>query len=184
MAAAISLWPGAPAIAAEPVDEVQVQAAYVLNFVKYSRWPALPDGPLVIAVLGTPDDAAALRALVQQAGNVQGRPVSVRLLPLASIAQAGNQAVRALDGAAGNAQVLYVGSTHASWSRAVTALAAGKPMLTIGPGGAFLQAGGMFALYSDAGHVRFAVNATAIRASTIDVSARLLMLARPLDGAR
>lgn len=165
---------------ATPVDELSVQAAYVLNFVRYSRWPPQDTGPFVIAVLGTADDASAFRELAQRAAPVQGRKVVVKLLPLASIARDGKEAVRALSDAAGHAEVLYVGTSHDSWAEAASAVAVGKPMLTVGTTRHFLERGGMFALYLDAGHVRFAVNAPVIRTSPVDVSARLLMLARPM----
>ena len=173
-------WMGAcaPTARAAPADEVQVHAAYVVNFVRYSRWPAAP-GPLTIGVVATPEYAAAMREAATRAGSVDGRAIVVRLLPMATIAPPAAEADRALAAAAADVDVLYVGTTHRSWSRAAVAVAKGRTMLTVGPGRAFLDDGGMIGLYLDRGHVRFDVNAPAIRASAIDVSARLLVLARP-----
>lgn len=163
-------------------DEMRVHAAYVMNFVRYSRWPGADEGPLVIAVLGTAENADALRGLAERAGSINGRRLSVRRLPLASIPPAAPAARDALAAATAHSHVLYVGSSHRAWSRTVAAATAGRPVLTIGPGQAFVAAGGMFGLYLDRGHVRFAVNAPAIKASSVDVSARLLVLARPAGG--
>ena len=163
-------------------DEMRVHAAYVLNFVRYSQWPAPGDGPIVVTVLGTAPDATVLRELAARAGTIQGRPLSVRLLSLASIPPEHSSAVRAIAGATAGSHVLYVGSSHRAWSRAVGAAAAARPLLTVGPGPGFVAAGGMFGLYLDGGHVRFAINAPAIKASPVVVSARLISLARPGPG--
>lgn len=181
LALLVALLPaGAPSAATE--DEMRVHAAYVMNFVRYSRWPGSGDGPIVIAVLGTAESANALRELAQRAGSINGRRLSVQLLPLASIPPSQPVALQALTAATANGHVLYVGSSHRAWARTAAAAAAGRPLLTVGPGQAFVAAGGMFGMYLDRGTVRFMVNAPAIKASRVDVSARLLVLARPPGG--
>ena len=170
------LLPRAPQAA--ETDEMRVQAAYVLNFIRYSRWPAGDGEPIVIAVLGTAQNAAALRDLATRAGAINGRRVVVRLLPLSSVAPAQAPAVQALTTATADAHILFVGSSHSGWSRPAAQATSGRPVLTVGPGRTFVDAGGMFGLFLEQGHVRFAVNAPAIRGSGIDVSARLLALAR------
>lgn len=161
-------------------DEVRVHAAYVMNFIRYSRWPGARDGPLVVSVVGTAGDANVVKELAARAGPIDSHRVTVRLVALASIPPAHAQAVTALTPAASSTHVLYLGATHRAWSRAVAAACAGRAVLTVGPGPAFVSAGGMFGLYLDGGNVRFTVNAPAIKASNVDVSARLLMLARPM----
>ncbi|WP_189456628.1 YfiR family protein [Cognatilysobacter bugurensis] len=178
----VSAWPGARRAYGATEDEMRVHAAYVMNFVRYSRWPQAGDGPLVISVLGTAQNVSALRDLATRAGAINGRRLSVRLLPLASIPPSEPAAVRALQQAAAASDVLYVGSSHRAWSRTAATAMAGRPVLTVGPGQDFVSSGGMFGMYLDGGHVRFAVNAPAVRASSLDISARLLTLARPATG--
>lgn len=175
-------WPAAHRAHGAAVDEMRVHAAYVMNFVRYSRWPGGGDAPLVISVLGTSENANALRELAQRAGAINGRHLKVRLLPLASIPPGDAAATRAVAQAAAGSDVLYVGSSHHAWSRPVAAAMAGRPVLTVGPGRDFVSSGGMFGMYLDEGNVRFAVNPPAIRASSVDVSGRLLTLARPATG--
>jgi hypothetical protein len=164
-------------------DEMRVHAAYLMNFVRYSRWPEPPTGGLVVAVLGTPDSATVLRDMTRRAGPIHGQPVTVRLLPLASLAPPAPESTRALSAAAAGAHVLYVADTHRGWARAASAVASERALLTVGTGRDFLGDGGMITLYADGANVRFAVNAPAIKASRVDVSARLLVLAR-LPGGR
>lgn len=163
-------------------EEVRVHAAYVMNFIRYSRWPGVSDGPLVVSVVGTAGDANVVKEFAARAGPIDGRRVAVRLVPLASIPPAHPQAVSALVPAASSTHVLYLGASHRAWSRAVAASCTGRAVLTVGPGPSFVSAGGMFGMYLDGGNVRFTVNAPAIKASNVDVSARLLMLARPATG--
>jgi hypothetical protein len=106
----------------------------------------------------------------------------VRLLPLASLAPSTPESTRALAAAVAGAHVLYVAESHRGWTRAASAVASERPLLTVGTGPGFLSDGGMITLYMDGANVRFAVNAPAIKASRVDVSARLLVLARPPGG--
>ena len=170
-----------PAVATTP-DEMRVHAAYVLNFIRYSRWPAARGESLNIVVVGSSGDASVLRETASRAGAVQGRVVHVRHLPLASVAPPPAEAASAVTDSLRRAHVVYVGASHYSWARTVASATAGRPVLTVGARPGFLREGGMIELYLQQGMVRFDVNAPAIKASPLDVSARLLVLARPAGG--
>jgi hypothetical protein len=169
---------------ARPTDESEVQAAYIVNFVRYARWPSLPaSAPVAVAVVGGAEMAAPLRALARRIGSVDGHPLVVRVLPLNSTAPARSAAVTAVRAEMGDAQVLFVAPSHRSWNTAAIAAAAGRPVLTVGTGSDFAAAGGMFSLFNDDGRVRFSANADAVRASGVDVSARVMLLARAQPGS-
>lgn len=168
----------APAVAAAP-EEMRVQAAYVMNFIRYTRWPDAAGEALDVVVVGTSNDAAVLRESASRAGAVQGRLVNVRHLPFASVAPPADEASSAVRASLGRAHVVYVGASHYSWARTVASATAGRPVLTVGARHGFLREGGMIELYLQQGTVRFDVNAPVIKASPLDVSARLLVLARP-----
>jgi len=54
----------------------------------------------------------------------------------------------------------------------------GKPVLTVGEGEAFLDAGGMISLVLDDQAVRFQASPRALRAARLDLSSRVLRLAQ------
>ena len=103
----------------------------------------------------------------------------VRLLPLNTIAPDRALAVRTLKAQLDDARVVYVAASHHGWNDSVVAAVADRPVLTVGVGGDFIAAGGMFALFEKQGRVAFSANEDAIRRAALDVSARVLVLARP-----
>jgi len=172
----------APAARAAPLDEASVHAAYVINFVRYSRWPGLaPGAPLVIATLGRSESAEALRGLASRAGAVEGHPLQVKTLALDRVPPSGEEATAVIAAEAADAQLVFVDASHRAWNRAVIAALAGRPVLTVGMGSEFVAGGGMFGLVNREGRVVFTANNEAIARNPVDVSARVLMLARPLD---
>jgi hypothetical protein len=171
----------APDAHAEPLDEASVHAAYVINFVRYSRWPRLaPDAHLVVATLGPPESADALRVLASRADPVEGHVVKVRALSLNHAPPKHDEAVATIRAHAADAQLVYVAPSHRGWNQAVIEALAGRPVLTVGMGSEFVAGGGMFGLVRREGRVVFTANSQAIMRNPVDVSARVLMLARPL----
>jgi hypothetical protein len=174
---AIAIVPRAPAA---PADAASLHAAYVINFIRYTRWPeAQARSPLVIAVLGPGEQAAVLRRLARHAGPIEGRRLEVRQLPLNTIAPARTKAIATLRSGLANADVVYVAGSHQSWNEAVIAAVKGEPVLTVGIGPEFVAAGGMFGLVEGDGRVHITSNEAVVRKAPIDVSARVLLLARP-----
>lgn len=173
---AFALMPQAPAA---PADAASLHAAYVINFIRYTRWPdAQARSPLVIAVLGPGEASTMLGRLARKAGPVEGHPLRVRRLPLNPIAPSRAEAIDALRESLAGAAVVYVAASHQSWNEAVIAAVKGQPVLTVGVGGEFVAAGGMFGLVEDAGRVHITANEAAVRRAPLDVSARVLLLAR------
>lgn len=172
-----------PQAMAAPADAASLHAAYVINFVRYTRWPvAKADGPLVIAVLGAGDASTTLAQLARRAGAVEGRPLRVRRLSLNPIAPSRAEAIEAVRESLSGVHVVYVAASHQSWNEAVIAAAKGQPVLTVGVGGRFVAAGGMFGLVQDGGRVHITANEAVVRQASIDVSARVLLLARSTQG--
>lgn len=168
-----------PSVAQTDVESVY--NAYVLNFVRYARWPDSDTlgVPYVIAVIGPPGTAATLRQLVSRGEGVSGHPLSVRSISFNAIAPPPEQAIKALRGTLGDARVVFVAQSHRSWNAPVIAAVKGQPVLTVGVGGGFVAQGGMLGLFEKNGRVNFSANEEAIRHSSVEVSARVLVLARP-----
>jgi hypothetical protein len=153
---------------------VQVKAAYLLNFLRYTHWPQSgPEGPapaVEVVVLGSDDLAAALRALLRQTGT-PGHAVRVRRVDQ-GLAPARLQ--RELRGA----DVLYLGADTWPDSSSLLEELQGKPVLTVGDAPEFAQAGGMLGLVPQGPRIVFDANPAAIQASGLQVSAKVLKLAR------
>lgn len=147
---------------AQTVDLDTLKGAFLFNFIKFTEWPAdrpTAGGPIV-ACLDAPQVAAALDEIVRS--RPTGRPIAVRRLT-------------ASDAAAG-CDVLYVGGRDPR--RSLLAQTKGMPVLTVGETPQFADAGGLAYFYLEDGHLRFAINLPAVRATGLRLSPQLLSLAK------
>lgn len=181
LAGAVVAWTLMASTLARAADEANVHAAYVINFIRYSRWPDPQpvDQPYVIAVLGPAGTAATFRTAAGSAAHIGGREFVVRIVPVNPVAPALTQAVRALQQDLQGVHVVYVAASYHGWNRAIVAAVAGRPVLTVGIGHEFVEAGGMFGLFENGGRVSFGTNENVIRNASVSISARVLVLARP-----
>jgi hypothetical protein len=147
-----------PALSAEPSPtEYEVKAAFLFNFLKFVDWPAAPDGPWIIGVVGANSFAGVLEDTVR-GKTVKGFPVTVKRLPAIS--------------AAHGCHIVFVPATvHA-------AFAPPPGILTVGDDLHFLEAGGIVSFYLEDGKVRFEIQAEAAKAAGLRVSPQLLKLGK------
>jgi hypothetical protein len=148
-----------------PLDQ-QVKGAFIYNFVQFVDWPdkafARDDDPIVIGVLENEPMEAAIKAAVD-GKTVKGRKLEVR---------------RFAADAVGACQVLYLGG--GSRGDLVKAQA-GKPVLTIGDAENFTDSGGMIRFYVEERKVRFEINQAASERAGLQISAKLLKLAKVVN---
>ena len=154
-----------------PPPEIEVKAAFVLNFVRFVYWTNLPEeentADLRICALANSDFADAVRRVA--AGKMAGkRSISLRFEPTPTPSRC---RVLILD--AGDYRI------------AAPALSAVRnaPVLTIGNGPGLIPMGGMFELIVRDRKVQFDINLDAIHKANLDVSSRLLELSRNLKTA-
>ena len=157
--------------AAQPYDRAQVEAAYLLNFIRYTEWPAAamppPEAPIVVAVYRAPQTAAALEAIAASGERIAGREIEVRA------SRTPKRLARDIAGA----HVLYVGDD------AETALALARELvLTVGSVEGFNQHGGMVEVVPAGSRLVFDANVAAIRRAGLAMSAKVLALARRVEG--
>jgi hypothetical protein len=162
-----------PARAGAPrADRQDLKAAFIYNLVKFTEWPegALgpPGEPVVVGVLDDATVHAALRDLL--AGKRAGeRPLVVRRI---------DRPAEIL-----SCHVLFVGSrTPAGVADALT-FARPTPMLTIGNGAAFLDAGGMLGFEEEAGTLKFVASPDAAARARLTLNSQLLRVALPRHGS-
>lgn len=154
--------------AGQPALEYDVKAAFILNFVRYIEWPP-PERqpPLHICVLQQNPFGDRLTAVV--AGEEwHGGAMHVRVVP---------DVRRGTD-----CHVLYVPAAAMPRFIAGAALIAGRPVLTVGEHERFLDEGGMMRLFVDDNRVRFSVNQQSADRAGLQISSRLLRLARSVIG--
>ena len=161
-----------------------LKAAFVLNFARYAEWPqtsfASAEDPIDFLVIGDEGVAEALEALAERAAPVSGRPVRVRSV----VAERAEEPARLL-AELREVEVLFVGRdvSPTALSRLLRELA-GAPLLTVGDVDGFAAAGGMLGLVPEQNRYVFDANPRAIAAAGVEVSARVLKLARSLQGRR
>ena len=164
-------------------DEAAVHAAYVVNFLQYAEWPqrsADDDGPLVVLVVGPGEVADVVRQMSRAAGPRAGRDIRVRT---AKLPDDGARLHDVLERRMSGVHAVFVAREQPEVAEAVIRIARGRPVLTIGVGKHFVEAGGMLALIREGAHVAFSSNLQAILASPIVVSSKVLKISRPLRGS-
>jgi len=172
-------------VAQKPVPAHEVEAAYLLNFLRYTQWPAqsfeTAQSPYVVAVVGDGDAAASVRAVAQAAGSIYGRTIEVRALRSLRAPSSGSNTHGLADALAG-AHLVYFDASAAGEIRELPLLA-DKAVLTVSNAPGFIAAGGMIELVNAADHIIFDANPAAIAAAQLVVSSKVLKLART-NGAR
>ena len=170
--AAVSLGMRSTARGAD-LEDVTLRAAFLFNFAKYVDWPPgafeRTDGSLVLCVV---QDRRLAEELGRQTEgmNLDGHPVWVH-------------AVGESDEAT-SCQVLYVADPDEPRLPAIRRAIAGLPVLTVGAGRTFLNRGGMIALITIGGQLRFEIDNEHAEAAGLKLSSQLLKLARRVVGVR
>lgn len=163
--------------------ETQVEAAFLVNFLRYTDWPpdrATPiDEPLVITVLGDRDMASALARLAEVVPPVRGRRIEVQRLEYPEGADA---TVRAsVSERLRRSHLVFVHDTREPVD-AILGELSGQPVLTVSDQPGFVAEGGMLGLRRLGGRIVFEANPGAIRNARLVVSAKVLKLARIVEG--
>ncbi len=178
---------GAPLLA-QPIGdrEMQVEAAFLVNFVRYAEWPAHrfadPDAPYVIAVVdgGARTATDTIAAIARAAGPIQGRRIEVRAVDLTG--RKGSEQRKAALARLRASHLAFLPSTSPASTAEFLAALEGSPVLTVGDAKGFVAAGGMLGLVRSGPRVAFEANPEAIQAGGLGLSAKVLKLARIRQG--
>ncbi len=148
--------------------EYQVKAAFLLNFTKFVQWPpgAFPDAtaPITICVLGEDPFGPILDQLVE-GEEANGRKLAVRR-------------IRRIP-APKSCQVLFIGNNQKDVPALISDL--GPGVLTVADRESFLREGGMIGFVTRDRRVRFDINLRAASKASLNVSSRLLGVARSVE---
>jgi hypothetical protein len=179
-----------PAALASPGEE-EVEAAYLVNFLRYTQWPASsfesPSSPYVICVVGSERSYAAVRAVAAAAGALEGRAIEVRWVRAARGSRSAPFDSAEDHDARSQLRGSHLVFFHRSAGRVhpqVVADLASLPVLTVSDTDAFIAKGGMLGLVRLDRRIVFEANPGAIRNAGLVVSAKVLKLARPAPRAQ
>lgn len=173
-ACAPAAWAQAPARA----TPAQVKAAFVVNFVRYTSWPASSfagsGDAFHVCALGA-DEAVDVLERIVPGTRVADRPLVLERVGSRGL---GSDAAQALGEHLRNCHVLYVAADARSEAGGALALVANADVLTVGDVGGFASAGGMLELVPEGTRIGFRANPAAIAATRLEVSAKVLKLAQ------
>lgn len=145
----------------------QVKAAFLFHFTQFVKWP--PEAftntsePFVIGILGTDPYGAYLDRLLTDE-KVSGRPIVVKRF--------------ADEEKAGICHLLFINKSIAADALAELHRNA---TLTVGDAPDFTGRGGIIRFYTEQNKVRFEINITAAKAAGIEISSKLLRLAKLVE---
>jgi hypothetical protein len=157
--------PAAPA-------EYQVKAAFLLNFAKFVEWPDAVSHrasmPFIVCILGEDPFGTDLTSIV--AGqSVRGQSIRVRFYRYGDDLSA--------------CQVLFVSASEQSRLEHLLVSLRGTSMLTVSDMEGFAEAGGVMQFVIEDSRVRFVINLAAAERARLQISAKLLALARVVNRA-
>lgn len=194
-AAAAALWLGAACACAGDQDislEYKVKAAFLLNFAKFVTWPAAKfaenDSPIIIGVAGSNPFGDYLTSSAS-GKTVNGRAIEIRNLALEyedppadgsadphKLKQSGVDAIKAC-------HILFVPEAQRADEAAVLAAAKGASLLFVGERDGFALAGGVVNFFLQNGKVRFEINPDEAARQALEISSKLLSLAKIVHDA-
>jgi hypothetical protein len=148
-------------------SEYLIKAGFIYNFANLVQWPSTaftqPDSPIVIGILGE-DPFGTVLDRVLAGKKVNGRIFLVKRLKSASDLR--------------ECHIVFVSSSEMAHLGEAIHLVKGMPILTIGEIPGFAKRGGIINLFLEDNKVHFEVNVEAAKAADLNISSRLLALAR------
>ena len=170
LATALTLLPASnlrAAPASPVVQEYQVKALFLFNFLQFVEWPEgafpSPDAPVTIGILGDDPFGPVLDETLR-AETVRNRPlVIVRSSRLEDLK---------------NCHLLFIGKSERNRLAAHFSQLEGAPALTVGDTEGFASRGGIINFYLDGKKLRFEINPDAAQRAGLKLSSQLLSLGK------
>ena len=154
-------------------SEYLIKAGFVFNFAKFVEWPsaafAQPDSPIVIGILGTDPFGNVIDRIVEDK-KIGTRGFVVRRFKWAR----DSRDLKDLR----ECKILFVSSSERAHIDEILQGLKGSPVLTVGETPGFAERGGIVRFVVEDNRVRFEVNVEAARQAELNISSRMLTLAR------
>jgi len=161
----------AAALQERDAPEYEIKAAFLYNFVAFVEWPSTAfadkDSPLVVGVMGEDPFGQTLENTFR-GKIVGGRRIAVKR----------SQDPKQL----GDCHLVFVPGSSPERSAKTLQSLKGSSTLTVGEHAGFAAMGGCLNFFIDGKKVRFEYNPTAAKRAGLQVSSKLLRLARVVEG--
>lgn len=150
------------------VEEYQLKAVFLFRFAQFVEWPTnSANGPLTFCVVGGDPFHGDLEKAIQ-GKSVSGRDVRVRYPKQVREAK--------------ECHVTFIQADENTLLRELLSMIGDMPVLTIGESDDFLQQGGIIRFCMEDSKVRFEINQAAAQKAHLNISSRLLLLAKNVVG--
>ena len=150
--------------------EYLIKAGFIYNFAKFVEWPSTAfadaDSPIVIGVLGNDPFGPMIDRIVEDK-KIGNRGFIVKRFKW-------GKDLRDLR----DCKILFISASEKAHIDDVLQMVKGQPILTVGETPGFAERGGMIRFVLEDNRVRFEVNVDAARQAELNISSRLLTLAR------
>jgi hypothetical protein len=158
-----------------PTDlEYQIKSVFLFNFAQFVEWPAQtfpePQSPIIIAVLGDDPFGRYLDETVR-GERVNNRPLVVRRY-------------HRLEDVPQICHVLFIGKDMQRQLTNVFARLKGRNILTVADISRFARNGGTIQFTTEENKIRLEINVGSARAAGLNISSKLLRLARIIDSEK
>ncbi len=166
-AAALIWLTGASRCSAEVSREYQLKAAFLFNFVQFTKWP--PDAfvsanaPITIGILGEDPFETALDEIIR-GETIGDRPIVV---------QRGKR-VEELE----RCHVIFISQSEKSKVADIVSRIGNKPILTVSSLDGFARRGGVIGFFLEGNKVRFEINPSRAASCGLKLSSQLLGVAK------
>ena len=157
-------------VLAQRANEHDIKAAFLYKFTNFVEWPEgtwQGADPFRLCVLAEAPMAAAVER------TLQGEAVNGH--PMQAVTPASTQEAR-------RCRILFVGRSEMPRAAPMLAAVQDLPVLTVGDAPGFLAAGGAIGFVREDDRVRFDINLETARRAGLNISARLLQVARHVEG--
>ena len=162
----------AAAQAVDPPDasEYLIKAGFIYNFAKFVEWPSTafsqPDSPIMIGVLGTDPFGSVLDRLVEDK-KIGARGFVVKRYKW-------GKDLKDLK----ECKILFVSASEKAHIDEIVQAVKGLPILMVGETPGFAERGGIIRFTLEDNRVRFEINVDAAHQADLNISSRLLTLAK------
>jgi len=167
----------AAAQAADSADasEYLIKAGFIYNFAKFVEWPSTafsqPDSPITIGVLGTDPFGSVLDRLVEDK-KIGPRGFVVKRYKW-------GKDLKDLK----ECKILFVSASEKAHIDEIVQAVKGLPILMVGETPGFAERGGIIRFTLEDNRVRFEINVDAAHQADLNISSRLLTLAKIIPQA-
>ncbi len=154
-------------VAAQSPSEYQLKAAFIYNFLQFVEWPAetlqTPGSPIILEILGDDPFGAEIDKAFQNK-TVNGHPVVIQRHKIFDSHRL--------------CHVVFICKSERDRSPQIVENIGNRSIFSIGDFEDFADRGGVVNFLNEEGKLRFEINLAAVKRARLQVSSKLLRLAR------